>query len=754
MRDKNHIFHFLFAAFVLALLNIWHRTLNVFFPYHAASLIIFICAACLGLGCVTAEFIRNKSKDRSVAAFTIWSAIFSGILCLGVGIFTGYIPNPYLHTQTSFQRVMVFMACGAAPFFFSGLSLGLSYSGSIKHPGFLLGDMALGSASGFLLSGILLSVLGGPAALIGISAIAFAASIFCGPSKISLKSLIPGSCGIILIAILIFFHLSASLFDMRTTYGEVRQTESNWNSFSQVSIADQPKNGKKIAIVDHAISIPLAIPPDVPETYLSRLPFLLFERPRVLMLGISGLSAMGYLKEESFDLTVIEPNPLLANALRKTSSLVSALMFNKRGFQLKETGIRSFAARQKKAYDIIIFSDIRRWAYEGSSFASISQTPLTLEAIVSLLEALNPNGMLVFFCNDASDNYIKPFIYLVKEALMDVGIKPENFSERFFVGTIKSTIVLFISMKPFDLETIHKTESLANKLNASIQFTPFKIGFGEYYQLARSMAISNYPISQNPGFYISDDDWPFFFFPTKAGSVNVKWQNSDLETGINLRVVSLFIVVILLIGIGIVVFILPFLQLESRPIEFWPNIMNGFFAAFIGLGSTWLLTGISNRFLLFIDSNTWGALSYWPAVFFAIGIGSFIFDLVAPKIKQPDRLVRALVLALLFYVAGMLAIFNSNFTGWWVQPIGIRILTTFLLLLPLGLIMGLLLPFMTEKKDEINLTSWLLGIFFVFSGIGIASSNLLALKGGFLVVTVVGLLCLIVSLFLYKRDLE
>ncbi len=126
------------------------------------------------------------------------------------------------------------------------------------------------------------------------------------------------------------------------------------------------------------------------------LPFLLLERPRVLVLGAgSGYDVLLALYNGARRVDAVELNPEMTKLVRDTHADYAGRLYDRPDVEIHTAEARGYVARSDERYDLIHIGLLDSFAVSGSGVQALGESYLyTVEALEDYLRHLSPGGML------------------------------------------------------------------------------------------------------------------------------------------------------------------------------------------------------------------------------------------------------------------------------------------------------------------------------------------------------------------------
>jgi hypothetical protein len=501
------------------------------------------------------------------------------------------------------------------------------------------------------------------------------------------------------------------------------------------------------------------------------LPYVIGTPDRALIMEpLGGLDILTASHHGTGDIVTTHTNPLVLRVMRGSLNDFSGELYEK-GATAVEEQARGFLLRTPEQFDVIQLPLTDGLGAISSGLYGLSENyAFTVEAFKAYIGALKPDGVL------AVTKYLLPpprheirLVALACAALEAMGVK----QTAQHIGAIRSwsTFTLLVKRSPFESEEIDRMKAFCRRLRFDIVFYP-EMGRTEANKYNRfpsplyhDMIQKVVSPSTREAFYQDylfdvrpvTDDRPFFYHNFRMDkivplyhAVGNKWQ-LFLEGGYLIHLIFFQAVLI-----SLVLITLP-LRKAWRP-------SSSLLLAYFGLiGIAFMLTEICliQRFILFLGAPVYALSAVLFSVLVASAVGSYYSRKVIVRLSDDDFLstkfpkrVSALLAAPVLLIAyGFLL--NKALTPTIPWPLWIRYGISFLVIFPLGFVMGMFFPLGVRTlslalKDSIP---WAWAVNASVSVVGSVLAVLMALSYGFTAVlcfaaVAYGLAALVLSLMM------
>ena len=496
------------------------------------------------------------------------------------------------------------------------------------------------------------------------------------------------------------------------------------------------------------------------------LPFSVDRQPpgRELIIGAAaGHEVVSSLYFDSGHIDAVELNPVTFNLVtKKMADYNGHLAQNPRVHYVNADG-RSYLARSHNKYNLIWYPAPDSYSATNASSASafvLSESYLyTSDAIKVSLKHLAPGGLLV---NQFGDNDFNNFptrtaryVESVRTALGQLGVDhPEN---NIMVSSTPdspfpnlSTIV--VKMTPFTAAEIARfTDTMPNLKGSRVAYAPGKANPAESITRfvvpdGAGKAAASKPYKYSVG-SISDNKpffWHYSSFQHTLSNFRTPITPTNTEAALGERVLLLLLAFATLLSV--VFLLLPFFLIRKT----WRQLpRKGFSALYfmaIGLGFIFFEIAMIQKMVLFLGFPTYSLTVTLSSLLIFVGIGALLSGKLTPTGRSIFLLPVPVAVLAAFYLFFVTPLTDSLLH----YPLGARVVIAFVLMAPLGLWLGMFMPFgvraiseLTEHSREYVAWGWALNGF--ASVIGSVLATMLAMTYGFEVVIVTALCAYVIA---------
>ena len=718
------------------------RIFSIVLWYDYAFMAISIAFFGLGIGSLLTHILKNKVKREQLPSKILQTTM---IFAVSVPIFLvviGHVIPPNIHF------IYLFYLSSSIPFFFAGISMSLIFFAMPREVSKLYFIDLVGAAAATLMLDPLMQRLGAEsvllsAALLVIGPSLIAALVLSAPSqkknvsnapiienKIKLSGIVVLAASAILLAVNTDANILAikpgenkGLHYQLAKPSEFEHLSTQWNSFSRIDVTrqlhpqdsdnDDDNNGRSKALSAIAIDADADTPvfkwngssADLVwlKRFMDYLPFEISTQVNnTLVIGSGGgEDVLVALAGGSKKVTAVEINPLIISTAKQFGNSAGNL-YERKEVELFIDDGRRFISSSDSKYDRIVIKLVDSWAAQLAGGYALSENYLyTVEAFRQYLRHLDEdNGMLVMVRWNFELPRLMP---LVAESLRQekkVGssedirkqiLVVENRPGLYFESNNKQTIypvLLIIKNNPFtDSEINLAKERIANN-NARVIAMP-----GGYIQPPYDTLLldKNYYHSQQ--LQESDlrailelkpptDDSPFYFAKEQVPNQMILL----LETVLGVS--------------AVLALLLIYYSRRNRALPITSSTSSWFhmiFVIFIGLGFMFLEITFIQKFLLLLGTPIMALTVILFSILLSSGIGAYLSGKLFHKnpYKAVVVSIPLLVGIVLAYYGLLQGIIDSSI----ILQLPQRIILTFALLSPAGLLMGFQFPSITRMAS-------------------------------------------------------
>ncbi len=728
---------FLISLATLSLEISLTRYFSVSQQYHFSFWVVSIAFLGYGAsGSFLAMFRRIGSFDRDNVLST--SALLLSLSILSSFFLCNSIPFDFIKIswdkdQIFFVFLFYFLLC--LPFFFSGLTISFAIASSATLVNKIYFSDLFGAGVGTLFAAIIFLPKGDKGVIVIISLLALLASyLFSLKRSFLFKSILIlfiGAEAILLIISPSWMSFRISPFKALPTalkYPKAKHLSTKWNSYSRIDVIDSPAaryapglsllyektlppqlgvsiDGEELTAITH-----YAGPHEPSPEFLSFLPsslaYSFIRSPRTLIIEPrGGLDVLAAVFFKAPSIKVIENNPLITGLLTRDLASFSGNLYKRDDVQITSASSRAALFAENGEYDLIVFSLTDVFGSSSSGLYGFGEHYLyTLDSFQQVLDLLSPQGM------------VSMSLYLLPPPRQEIrvlatwieALERDEQDPMTQIVAIRSwgTISYFIKKSPFQSDQIETLKNFSEKCLFDLVYYP---GIQKeeannhnvfekpvYFDLtqklldprSRDELYDSYLFEIEP----VSDDRPFFYNFLKLTKLNLtykalgkKWL--PLLQG-EFLVPLLFFQAVL---IAFILILLPPIVLRKRkgPQE---AILWKIFLYFGLIGTAFMFVEITliQKFILFLGHPLYSIAIILFSLLFSAGVGSYLSKRVlGQSLEKNLRKSLFLCAGLIFLYLLLLPLFFRACLG---IPLPLKILLTFLVIFPLGVLMGFPFP--------------------------------------------------------------
>ncbi|HEY1657060.1 MAG TPA: hypothetical protein VGG14_01830 [Candidatus Sulfotelmatobacter sp.] len=679
------------------------RLFSVVLFYHFAFLAISIALLGLGAGGVFSYMRKRRLGDLDTRQLAMRLCMTNAVTILFVLEIVLHIPVSLEVTAHNFFRLTVLYLVAAVPFFLTGVLFSVVFARESHRIPLLYGADLGGGAVACLAVVPLLNWIGGPNTILMASAALAIAAATWAPSRNG-RRIAAGLLAAFLI--LIAGNLSDRLIDVVYAKGFFRDPAwvefARWNALSRVEV-DRQGRAKNIVIDADASTYIMNCDLDHwhdsgwERALMSAPPALanvLRPRGEFAIIGPGGgVDVLRAVANGSPSVTGIEINPIIANTImRGRYATYSKHLYQRPDVHIHVTDGRSYLRSSSQQFDVVQMTLVDTWASTAAGAFALSENNLyTVEAFREYFEHLHPDGMIAITRWEFHEpREALRVVSVAMEALHQLGVT--NPARNFIVASQGSLdedgipVVVLAKKTPFSPEEeaavkahlAQYSQIHALYLPSQPQSNPFGdlIASNDPYGFASRYRYNVAPVTDNA---------PFFFFTLKPSQI---LGNEDLRSGIDWKVNLGVLVLLIVLAISIVAvaffLILPLVLHGGRRQSALPLL---YFIA-VGLGYILVEIAFIQRFVLFLGHPTYALTVVIFLLLLSSGAGSLFSRRWLPRTQLVWMPLTLIAIALLLDVFFL--------PHWLASGVGMaftyRLLTSAVLLIPLGFLMGMPFP--------------------------------------------------------------
>ncbi|NIO48945.1 MAG: hypothetical protein GTN73_05845 [Candidatus Aminicenantes bacterium] len=689
-------------------------------------------------------FKSFSSLDRDT--FLSYSSFIYSLTILLSFLLCNSVPFDFIRiswdkNQIFFIFLYYFLLC--IPFFFAGLTVSFAISRVPKLVNRIYFSDLFGAGAGTLIALFVFLPKGDRGVIVLCSFLAlFASFLFSWGHRFIFRFLL--LC--FMAAEIVLFLSSPSWLSFRISpykalpvalkYPQAKHLLTRWNSISRVDILESPA-------IRYAPGLSLLyekeFPPQVGLStdgeelsaitrtrdseeprleFLSYLPssfaYSLTESQRTLIIEPKGgLDVLSSVYFNASQTKVIESNPLIVKLLRQELAQFSSGLYHKKNVQVVSAYSRAALKQEKGTYDLIVFSLTDVFGATGTGLYGFSENYLyTTDSFAHILNRLSPDGLV------SISLYLLPpprqegrILATWIDALERSGTNPASH-----IMAVRSwgTISIFIKKTPFSGLDIQKLKDFADKRLFDLVYYP-GIQIDEvnihnelekplYYNLFlkllspedRAKLYKNYIFQIKP----VTDNRPFFFNFFKLNKLKATYKAMGKKWLPFLQgeflVPLLFVQSIIIAFFLILLPIFAFRKAKNKIRGFSSRIFCYF--SLIGMAFMFLEITFIQKFILFLGHPLYSVSIIIFSLLFSSGLGSFFSKrILGQNLKRNLKRSLLLCASLIVLYLFLLPFLYESLIGF---SLAAKIILTFLVIFPLGFLMGFPFPTGIRLLDQ------------------------------------------------------
>ena len=745
------------------------RVFSIALWHHFVWMIVSIALLGFAVSGTFMSVFKVRQRQHLDKTLSASAALFSASVLLGYVASNQIHLDPFTFAWDSLQLLNIagYYVLLLLPFFFGGLALGLAVEEAGTWINRVYFSSFIGSALGSILILPLFGPLDGPGVIVSVSVVGgVSAIIFALNAGGRLRTLLVGW----MLALIIFLPLAGSLIPVRISpykglnvalrYPSSSLVETRWNAFSRIDVVDS-------GYVRYAPGLSLLYDDYLPEQigvfvdgdnvnaitrydgnlsslaftgYLpTALPYHLVKEPRVLIVDAGGgLGVLTAMYHGSTSISVVEENPIIVDLVRDEYASFSGFIYGDGAAEVHISDGRSFIQGSGEEYDAIEVSMTGGASASSTGIYALSEDYLyTVESFSSLIGRLSEDGFL------SVSRWLLPppredvrIVSLALAALESLGVQDPGRH----IAVIRSwgTINLVVGKSPLTQEEIESVRSFCGERGFDIVYVP-GVSASEvnvynrfpqpiYYNVVKELV---QPGERDEFYrdYLYDitpttDEKPFFFNFFKWDRLAETYRSLDEKWQALIEGEFLVPIVLLqALALSVLLVILPLYRLGGI------GDKSGLLYFFlIGLGYMFIEMSTVQRFILVLGNSVHSISVVFFSLLLSSGLGSYYSGRIEPRGRGHRLVLQSL--GALAIVYGVLSPLIQLTLG---LPFAVRILLSFIIIFPLGFLMGMPFPIgvRMHSGSEGSFLGWAWAINGCASVLGSILPMMIALYSGF-----------------------
>jgi hypothetical protein len=715
-------YHFTFLAVALALFGI-----------AASGVYVFVAGDRLAVD-LRGELAKATRRFGAGALVAVAYAMANP---MDIIIVTGSNAIPEFTSRQAWQLIFL-VGITAIPFFYAGMvvSLALSYLRQDTNRVYAW-DLA-GAAAAALLIGVVLSLVGGPTAVLVALALALvAAALFEGKGN---ARWVWVAAGVGLVA----WNLARPIIRVPTTKGVKVETTrfEQWNAFSRVTVDDTRTIKIDASAATHVEDL-RALAPGLQSREISALGHAIFEPPAKAALIIGpggGRDVLHALSAGTGQVTGVEINPIIAETIMKRDycEVSGGLYLDPRVTIVVDDG-RSFVRRSADRYDVVQASLVDTWAATAAGAFALTENALyTVEAFDDYLDHITDRGIVTITrWHTGAGGETARLLVLAAAALEDHGVATGQARKYMFYAKHNGLGTMILKRTPITPEELARLDAACKANGFDVEVSPTSaadhplaryLDQGPYIEL-----VDGAPENLSP----PTDDRPFFFYFKRARDL---FRPTGLMNDPGLWIlISLGSVTVLAVAFVIAPLVLHW---RRRAVGSATRGHAGVLVYFGLVGFAFMLVEIAllQRFTLFLGHPSYSLIVILFSLLVSTAAGAYLSSRLPVAGLGRVMGIAGTALAGLATLGGFVLppVLHALIGG----SLPVRALLTVALVAPSGVLMGVMVPSIVRILAAAGspLVPWGWGVNGATSVIGTVIATVIAIYGGFTTTFVVGAL--------------
>jgi SAM-dependent methyltransferase len=765
------------------------RVLSVANWYHFGFLVISMALLGFGTSGVVLTLwtkLREKtSADRTLATLSL---LFGAVTLVSYWLMQQIPFEPFqlLSDRRQFFFMPLYYVVVAAPFFCSGLAIGLLLFRGRDHAGRLYAADLLGAALGCAAIAAVMPVFGGSGSVVVAAAVGFlAASVFGSAQAKAFATL-----GLALAILAVPFAFAADqvipISVSESKWHPLRPTDhapvyTAWNTFSRVDLYDLPGAPEKgwpdpgfSIMIDAGAGTGIGDLSGGVREYLRSahyhppgVPYVGKPHPKVLILGSgAGREVLEALYYGARSVTAVDINPIINDIVARRMRNSWGGLFDQPEVKLVTEDGRSFVQRSKEKYDVIVSIQTMTAAAVTSGALAMSEAYMfTREAFSDYVDHLEPDGVILI--TRGFDQVVKLFA-TAREVFEERGLGNPAKHLLAFEGPLASfghqlfNQAFLFKKSPWTTEEL---QVLYERLGVDHPEKWFGLSPKIFYSpdMAKPSSQDRWPsllaqvlATPNLGVFYADhreqfspatDDRPFFnqvirwtgLRPGDFYGIFVMGTHAGV-LGLPVAEVMLIVILIQASAIAFVLIMYPLRRLAPRGLHIsrpWALLI--YFGG-LGLGFIMIEIVFIQRFLLFLGEPVYTFAVVLASLLGFTGVGSWVVGRLAANHRSILLWAIPATLAVLLLIATLSQWIFASALG---LPLLWRIVIVMAMIAPLGVLLGMPFPtgLRTVADEAPEFVPWAWGVNGFFTVVGAIVGSILGMAIGFTAVLAASGVC-------------
>lgn len=756
------------------------RIFSYVISYHFAYLTIAM--AMLGFGSAGALLTAFPRLGGTLDRRLVWTCTLAGLAVVGTLAFSSVarFDPTLIGTQPGAMAMLaLYYLVVVVPFLLAGLTVASVLGAYAQDVGRMYAIDLLGAAAGCALAVPLIWLIETPAAVVvGAVALALAALAFAGADR-RLAVVARGgvvvtlALGMLTVRVGPFPPSPGRFLAMYLALPGVRHLFAQWTPLSRVDAVGRDLSaeswkgsyasagvsphfqgrGPEYRMVGYdggSFAVMYEYHPGTTDLSFFRhhvmsAPYRLLRHPETLIIGLGGgADALAGIANDAGPMTGLELNPVTVKLGSETYRDFNGGLFRSDRLHVVNTEARHFTeANRDRRFDLVVLNGIDTLSALSSGAYVLAESYLyTREAFTRYLELLKPNGIYALY---AFDNFglagptlmALRFASTIRAALVALGVEDPKRHVVVLAGAGDAPLVAtLVKRSPFTADDLRALDTFAAEEGFTFWQRPERLvdhQVGRFLWMTdgeRDRFLADHYLQLGP----VSDDTPFFFNFYKWKSILVPRADDPHTTpSTGQRMLVVMLVQATVIALALILAPLYWAARERR--RRYPRLaLTSYFAA-LGFGFILLEVSLMQRFVLFLGFPTYSLSVVLFTLLLATGAGSFVSTRVT---SRPARAVLAAAAMLAAVVLLLIVALPPLFTTLLDRSLAVRIVTSVVVLTPLGILLGMFFPLGIRALETVDrrLVPWAWAVNGCTTVVGTIVAAILGMTVGFTVVMV------------------
>jgi spermidine synthase len=478
-------------------------------------------------------------------------------------------------------------------------------------------------------------------------------------------------------------------------------------------------------------------------------PYLLTERPRVLVIGVGGgVDILTAIANDAASIVGVELNPITIALEQGPYAAYNGGILNRPEVTMVAAEGRHFLRSTADRYDLIEMNSIGTLSASSSAAYVLPESYLfTADAVSDYLSHLTPGGVFASATGDFNTPEWQPrhtlrLLSNVRRALARRGVQaPERHVAIVASAEGLAMVHTLVKAEPFTAEDMAR-------LDAFVQTEGFEYWQRPDRRVDHAAALLLWgDDAEREAFYArqdlnlraTTDESPFFFNFYKWRTL---WKRSGEMDAARTFTTGQIVLVLMLaqsVVAAAVLVLAPLIARRGADLGSMPR-RSGYVLYFVAVGLGFMLLEISflQRFGLYLGYPTYTISVVLFSLLIFAGLGSLLSARIAPPYERAlTAALAALVSLTMLYLLGLSVIFGATLGA----SLPVRIAIAVALLAPLGLLLGVFFPLgiTLVSARSVHFVPWAWAITGCAGVVGTILAVMLAISWDFRVVTLLAL---------------